>query len=128
MNSQDLLAERTIIVTGAATGIGQAFAIGAAAQGANVVVADMNAADETVATIEAAGGRALHQVTRDERAPLLVRLQATPEDLIRVHGRFEDCRPARVQAIESLLYRLHRLHRLLHRILEMLLEWCCSCL
>jgi NAD(P)-dependent dehydrogenase (short-subunit alcohol dehydrogenase family) len=59
MNSHDLLAERTIIVTGAATGIGQAFAIGAAAQGANVVVADMNAADQTVASIEAAGGRAL---------------------------------------------------------------------
>lgn len=59
MNSHDLLAERTIIVTGAATGIGQAFAIGAAAQGANVVVADMKAADETLATIETAGGRAL---------------------------------------------------------------------
>ena len=59
MNSHDLLAGRTIIVTGAATGIGQAFAIGAAAQGANVVVADMNAADETVATIAAEGGHAL---------------------------------------------------------------------
>jgi NAD(P)-dependent dehydrogenase (short-subunit alcohol dehydrogenase family) len=55
----DLLAGHTIIVTGAATGIGQAFAIGAAAQGANVVVADINAADETVAAIEAAGGKAL---------------------------------------------------------------------
>lgn len=59
MPSHDLLTGRTIIVTGAATGIGQAFAVGAAAQGANVVVADMNAADETVAAIEAAGGRAL---------------------------------------------------------------------
>ena len=59
MPSHDLLAGRTIIVTGAATGIGQAFAIGAAAQGANVVVADMNAADETVAAIEATGGKAL---------------------------------------------------------------------
>ena len=59
MSTHDLLAGRTIIVTGAATGIGQAFAIGAAAQGANVVVADMHAADETVTTIEAAGGKAL---------------------------------------------------------------------
>ncbi len=59
MPTHDLLAGRTIVVTGGATGIGQAFAIGAAAQGANVVVADMNAADETVATIEAAGGKAL---------------------------------------------------------------------
>lgn len=59
MQAHNLLAERTVIVTGAATGIGQAFAVGCAAQGANVVVADMNAADETVAAVEAAGGRAL---------------------------------------------------------------------
>ena len=59
MPTHDLLAGHTIVVTGGATGIGQAFAIGAAAQGANVVVADMNVADETVATIEAAGGKAL---------------------------------------------------------------------
>jgi 3-oxoacyl-[acyl-carrier protein] reductase len=59
MPTHDLLAGRTVIVTGAATGIGQAFAVGCAAQGANVVVADMNAADETVAAVEAAGGRAL---------------------------------------------------------------------
>ena len=59
MPTHDLLTDRTIVVTGAATGIGQAFAVGCAAQGANVVVADMNAADETVAAIEAAGGRAI---------------------------------------------------------------------
>ena len=59
MPTHDLLTGRTIIVTGAATGIGQAFAVGAAAQGANVVVADMNAADDTVAAVEAAGGKAL---------------------------------------------------------------------
>ena len=46
-------------MTGAATGIGQAFAIGCAAQGANVVVADMTAADETVAAIEQLGGHVL---------------------------------------------------------------------
>ena len=56
---RDLLVDRTIIITGAATGIGQAFALGCAAQGANVVVADMNAADETVAAIEGIGGRVL---------------------------------------------------------------------
>ena len=59
MPAQHLLDQHTVIVTGAATGIGQAFAVGAAAQGANVVVADMNTADETVALIEAAGGTAL---------------------------------------------------------------------
>jgi NAD(P)-dependent dehydrogenase (short-subunit alcohol dehydrogenase family) len=59
MPAQHLLDQHTVIVTGAATGIGQAFAVGAAAQGANVVVADMNAADETVALVERAGRKAL---------------------------------------------------------------------
>jgi 3-oxoacyl-[acyl-carrier protein] reductase len=59
MSAQNLLPDHTIIVTGAATGIGQAFAVGAAAQGAHVVVADMNPADETVAAVEAVGGQAL---------------------------------------------------------------------
>ena len=59
MNTPALLDQRTIIVTGAATGIGQAFAVQCAMQGANVVVADMNEAAETVAAVEAAGGQAL---------------------------------------------------------------------
>jgi NAD(P)-dependent dehydrogenase (short-subunit alcohol dehydrogenase family) len=59
MAAHNLLTERTVIVTGGATGIGQAFAVGCAAQGANVVVADLNAADETVALVEKAGGRAI---------------------------------------------------------------------
>jgi 3-oxoacyl-[acyl-carrier protein] reductase len=59
MPTHDLLTGRTVIVTGAATGIGQAFAVGCARQGANVVVADMIASDETVAAIEQAGGKAL---------------------------------------------------------------------
>ncbi len=59
MTTHDLLAGRTIVVTGAATGIGQAFAVASAQQGANVVVADLSAADETVAAVEAAGGKAL---------------------------------------------------------------------
>lgn len=59
----DLLQDRTVIVTGAATGIGQAFAVGCAAQGGNVVVADMGPADETMAAIETAGGKALYTKT-----------------------------------------------------------------
>jgi 3-oxoacyl-[acyl-carrier protein] reductase len=59
MSTHDLLTDRTIIVTGAATGIGQAFALGCAEQGANVVAADMNPADETVGLIERAGGTAI---------------------------------------------------------------------
>ena len=60
MTSHDLLTGRTIIVTGAATGIGQAFALGCAAQGAHVVVADMNPADETMQAITAAGAQATY--------------------------------------------------------------------
>ena len=63
MTSHDLLTNRTIVVTGAATGIGQAFAVGCAAQGANVVVVDIGPADETMAAIAAfaaAGGQALY--------------------------------------------------------------------
>lgn len=59
MSTHHLLEQKTIIVTGGATGIGQAFALGCAAQGANLVVADMNSADETVAAIQQAGGKAI---------------------------------------------------------------------
>ena len=82
MTAHDLLTGRTIIVTGAATGIGQAFALGCAAQGAHVVVADMNPADETLAAIAAAGARATYARVdvSDEastRAMAEVALQAT---------------------------------------------------
>ena len=60
MSAQNLLPDHTIIVTGAATGIGQAFALGAAAQGAHVLVADMNAADETMDLIRQAGGKSTY--------------------------------------------------------------------
>ena len=60
MSAHDLLTNRTIIVTGAATGIGQAFALGCAAQGANVVVVDLGPADATMAAIAEAGGAALY--------------------------------------------------------------------
>ena len=59
MTAHDLLTGRTIIVTGAATGIGQAFAVGCGEQGANVVAADMNPSEETVAKVKAAGGTAI---------------------------------------------------------------------
>ncbi len=55
------LAERVAIVTGAASGIGAATALAMAAEGARVVVADVNeaGAKATVERIEKAGGRAL---------------------------------------------------------------------
>ena len=58
MITTPLLQNKTIIVTGASTGIGQAFAFACAEQGANVVVADMNEGDETVESIQKKGGQA----------------------------------------------------------------------
>ena len=53
------LKDRVAIVTGAARGIGAAFARGLAGEGAAVVVADILDGAETAAAIETAGGRAL---------------------------------------------------------------------
>lgn len=61
---------RTVIITGAARGLGRAYALGFAAEGANVVVNDIgtslggegrdtSAADEVVALIKANGGNAV---------------------------------------------------------------------
>ncbi len=52
---------RTVLITGAAGGLGRAFAVSFAAQGDRVVVADTNVegAQQTVALLEAAGGTAL---------------------------------------------------------------------
>src|SRR5574337_1350122 len=56
---------RVIIVTGAASGFGRLVCQKTAALGARVVCADVNGAglDETVRTIEAAGGSATAQIT-----------------------------------------------------------------
>jgi meso-butanediol dehydrogenase/(S,S)-butanediol dehydrogenase/diacetyl reductase len=55
------VAGRTILITGAASGIGAAIARGCAAQGANVVLADLNldAAQTVAREIEEAGGSAI---------------------------------------------------------------------
>jgi NAD(P)-dependent dehydrogenase (short-subunit alcohol dehydrogenase family) len=55
-----MLDGKAVIVTGAAQGLGRAFAVGAAQAGARVLVADIDAsgAQETAALIAAAGGEA----------------------------------------------------------------------
>jgi NAD(P)-dependent dehydrogenase (short-subunit alcohol dehydrogenase family) len=71
------LQNKVIVVTGAARGIGEAYAKGLAAEGASVVVADLNAgASEQVAKqIEAGGGTAMSvpcDVSSAESATALV--------------------------------------------------------
>ena len=86
MQARDLLTDHTIIVTGAATGIGQAFARGAAAQGAHVVVADMNAADETMDLIRGSGGHATYaRVDVGDEASV----RAMAETALRATGRID---------------------------------------
>ncbi|MDC1310916.1 3-oxoacyl-ACP reductase FabG [Burkholderiales bacterium] len=58
-----LLEGKTIIVTGGATGIGQAFALNSVAYGAQVMIADMNPADETLDLIKDKGGEACYVQT-----------------------------------------------------------------
>jgi len=86
MTTHDLLSGRTVIVTGAATGIGQAFALGCSAQGANVVVADLGPADETMAALEAGGGKA-HYVRTDVSDDASVRQMA--EQAVQRFGRID---------------------------------------
>ncbi|MGO4596307.1 SDR family NAD(P)-dependent oxidoreductase [Terrabacter sp. 2RAF25] len=54
--------DRTVLVTGAAGGLGRSFALGFAARGYRVAVADINAEGvaETARLVEAAGGTAWH--------------------------------------------------------------------
>ena len=53
------LKEKVAIVTGAARGLGRAYAEALAAEGATVVAADLNDCADTVAAVEVAGGRAI---------------------------------------------------------------------
>ena len=57
------LAGKTAIITGAARGIGAAFAKGFGKEGANVVVADIRDGAATVAAIEHSGGKAIYVAT-----------------------------------------------------------------
>jgi len=51
-------AGKVAVVTGAAQGLGQAFALRLGTEGADVVAIDLNPSDETVRQIETAGGKA----------------------------------------------------------------------
>ena len=58
MSNDQILQNKTIIVTGASTGIGQAFSVACATYGAKIIVADMNSGEETVEIIKSKGGEA----------------------------------------------------------------------
>ena len=58
MSNDQILQNKTIIVTGASTGIGQAFAVACASYGAKIILADMNSGEETVEIVKSNGGEA----------------------------------------------------------------------
>ena len=53
------LKDKVAVVTGAARGLGRAYVEALAAEGASIVAADLNDCADTVAAVEAAGGRAI---------------------------------------------------------------------
>ncbi|WPP46452.1 SDR family oxidoreductase [Pseudomonas sp. AN-1] len=72
-----ICAGRTVIITGAGGGLGRAYALAFAAEGANVVVNDIRqaAADDVAGEIRAAGGQAIanaDDITRLESAQRIV--------------------------------------------------------
>jgi 3-oxoacyl-[acyl-carrier protein] reductase len=83
------LEDRVIIVTGGAQGIGRAFALRFATEGAKVVVADINgpAAEATAAEIGEAGGEAMVVITdvSDEESTLAM-AQAAIARWGKIHG------------------------------------------
>lgn len=87
------LKDRVAVITGAGSGIGRASALEFAREGAQVVVADINAAgaQETVKQVEALGGQAL-AVQTDVASPESVQhlVQATLQAYGQVHVLFND--------------------------------------
>ncbi|MBP0590399.1 3-oxoacyl-ACP reductase FabG [Paraburkholderia sp. LEh10] len=54
------IAPKTALITGAASGIGQAMASRLAREGMNIVIADINDAEETLSLVKGAGQKALY--------------------------------------------------------------------
>ena len=80
------LAGKVAIVTGAARGLGRAYAEAMAREGAAIFACDINSCDDTVAAIEAAGGRAVGAVTD---ITSMASCTAMAEQAVRSFGRID---------------------------------------
>jgi glucose 1-dehydrogenase len=84
-----LLAEKTIVVTGGNSGIGEAIVVAAAAEGANVVIDYVAHPEETtslIARVEGAGGHAVGVQADVSQAPDLHRMIETA---VSTYGRLD---------------------------------------
>ncbi len=82
------VADKVIVITGAASGFGRLVAQKAAALGGKVVCADINAEalDETVASVTTAGGEALGQIADVTHLPQMQTLAAAAK---KAYGRID---------------------------------------
>jgi len=71
---------KVAIVTGAASGIGPAYAKALAAEGARVSIADLEPADDVVSAIRAAGGEAMAQICDVSDAAAVAKLVRSTEE------------------------------------------------
>jgi len=87
-NKNGRLAQKTAIITGAASGIGRATALLFAREGANVVLADMqtSALEETLQLVKAAGGQG---VARTTNVAVEADVQGLVELALSTYGRID---------------------------------------
>jgi NAD(P)-dependent dehydrogenase (short-subunit alcohol dehydrogenase family) len=74
------LSDKVVIVTGGASGMGRAYAVGLAGEGASLVVADIVDPQDTVKEIAMKGGQSLGVVCDVSREPDTLRLAAAAVD------------------------------------------------
>ena len=81
------LSGRTIVITGAAQGIGAVFATALAAQGARLAVSDLKMPDATVARVREAGGEAIGSICDVTDAKAVARMvDETERAFGAIHG------------------------------------------
>jgi meso-butanediol dehydrogenase / (S,S)-butanediol dehydrogenase / diacetyl reductase len=87
-NPNGRLAQKTAVITGAASGIGRATAILFAQEGANVVLADMQteALEETLQLVKATGGQGICRTTN---VAVEVEVQALIELALQTYGQID---------------------------------------